>query len=57
MIAAAAGVWFAAERPARRRYRSTAAGTGVAYQLSIDISCMRPCSAANAGSVMSRAEG
>jgi len=49
------GSRFAAERPVGRRHRSIAAGVGAAYQLSVDICCRR--SAANAGSVMLRAEG
>ena len=49
---------FVAERPAGRRYRSTAAGAGAAYQLSIDIAVSRrPRSTATAGSVMPRTEG
>ena len=49
---------FAAERPAGSRYRSTAAGAGAAYQLSIDIAVSRrPRSTATAGSVMLRTEG
>jgi len=44
--------------PGRKKaYRSKAAGSGVAYQLSIGISWRRPCSAAHAGSVMLRADG
>ena len=43
--AAAAYVWFAAERPA-----------SAVFQLSIDICCRRRRSAANVGSVMLRAE-
>ena len=53
--AAACGV-FAAERPAGRMHQSIIAGAGSACQLSIDISCRRRRSAANAGSVMLRAE-
>jgi len=55
MAATAAGE-FAAEHPAGRICRSIAAGVGAAYQPSIDTPLGCPCSAANAGSIMLRAD-
>jgi len=58
--AAACGGWLVAERGAGRGYQLIAAVDGefaVNRQLSIDVSCGRRRSAANAGSVMLRAEG